>query len=340
MDLAIRINRTWLLLAFLCLLLACDATFALFKKPSWLRSSQVEQDFWSQMSKDFIINCDENNPYVQKQIRWYQRHPKHLQKILQNAQPIIYQVYELTRKHHLPAELALIPLIESQYNPASGARSGPAGLWQFMPGTAKKFGLTVNRHCDERRDVKASTKAALSYLSYLYKYFDGNWLLALAAYQSGEGSTQFSAHRRMNFWDLPLHRETRDYVPKLLAIATIIKQPQDYHFSLPVARHQNQSQDVAWQEANQINEEPSLPEPEKTNKTTSKKDKIQSHAKKLKKVSHAKTQKYKIRSGDTLESIAKKFAISVKQLKQSNPSTHDKKLKINRVLIIPSKSRE
>lgn len=216
--------------------------------------SNDDVTFWAQMSRDFVIEPQENNPYIQKQIRWYQDHPKHLQRILLRARPFIDYVYQQTHYYNLPAELALIPLLESQYNPAIGARSGAAGLWQMMPGTASKFGLRMNHSYDGRRDVTASTKAALSYLSYLYNYFGKNWLLALAAYDAGEGRIASIAGRHsLNFWNLPLSRETRDYVPRLLAIASIIKKPEVYNVSLPQVDKDMVLKELTWKEAKSFN---------------------------------------------------------------------------------------
>lgn len=235
-------------------MLVCTSGEAFLKKPHWLDQCSNEESFWSHMSQDFTIECNEQNPCVQKHIRWYQQHPKHLAQILKGSEPFIHYVYQQTQRYNLPAELALIPLIESQYNPAIGARSGAAGLWQMMPGTATKFGLKINKTYDGRRDVSASTKAALAYLSYLYRYFNQNWLLALAAYESGEGRIASIAGRRhADFWNLPLAKHTKDYVPKLLAIAYIIKQPHIYNLRLPHINNQSSLQEFTWNEAKSFN---------------------------------------------------------------------------------------
>jgi membrane-bound lytic murein transglycosylase D len=198
------------------------------------------------MSRDFAIKSDLKNPNIQKQIKWYQQHPMHLQKVLKDSEPFIHYVYQQTHNRKLPAELALIPLLESRYNPAIYAKSGAAGLWQMMPGTASKFGLQINKTCDGRRDVIASTKAALDYLDYLHGYFNRDWLFALAAYDAGEGRVKSAAwknHKR-NFWNLSLSNETKVYVPRLLAIAAIIKNPKNYHITLPKVKKELSFQEV------------------------------------------------------------------------------------------------
>lgn len=138
----------------------------------------------------------------------------------------------------MPSELALLPLVESGYNPFAYSRSGAAGLWQFMPITAKRFKLRKSWWYDGRKDVLRSTEAALDYLEYLHKKFDNDWLLAVAAYNFGEGNLQRAIdnnHRRgrlTDFWSLDLRQETRAYVPKLLALAKIVENPAKYGISL------------------------------------------------------------------------------------------------------------
>lgn len=249
-----RIIQGTLACFFLASLVLPDSANAFLKKPHWLQHSSDDRTFWSQMSRDFSIDSQENNPYIQKQIRWYQEHPKHLQRILVRAQPFINYVYQQTQRYNLPAELALIPLLESQYNPAIGASSGATGLWQMMPGTAAKFGLRMNKTYDGRRDVSASTKAALSYLAYLYHYFHKDWLLALAAYEAGEGKiAAVAGHHGPNFWNLPLSRQTKEYVPRLLAIATIIKKPEIYNVALPNLDKDIVLKEMTWREAKAFN---------------------------------------------------------------------------------------
>jgi membrane-bound lytic murein transglycosylase D len=371
---SIRIKNGYCFIALsLCLLIIYSKSFAFFKKPDWWHLSR-DANFWSELSQDFKINCDASNPKIQRQIRWYQQHPKHLQKTLKAAEPFIHYVYQQTRQKKLPAELALIPLIESQYNPGVGGRNGPAGLWQMMPGTATKFGLNINNGYDGRRDVTASTRAALTYLSYLHRYFGNDWLLALAAYQSGEGKVQAAARRCDNFWTMPLRRATNEYVPKLLAIALIIKQPNQYHLTLPTVAKHAHLQEVVWNEARVINLARTAQDLGVDDVTLKRFNpgirknmahvpqsltllvpatplhdardippptyKQQDHTKSLpppKHVVRSKNKNYKIRSGDTLTAIAKRHHITVKQLRQANHLKDAKQLKIGKVLIIPKR---
>jgi membrane-bound lytic murein transglycosylase D len=331
-----------LIIAF-SLFLMCDSSIAFFKRPHWLIFFPKETNFWSEMSRNFSISSDLSNPYIQKQIRWYQQHPGHLKRILKNSEPFIHYVYEQTRRQSLPAELALIPLLESQYNPAIGARSGAAGLWQMMPGTATKFGLKVNRSYDGRRDVMASTKAALTYLAYLYHHFNQDWLLALAAYQAGEGKIQaITARRGRNFWDLPF---TKSNISKLLAIASIIKQPHLYHLTLPPMAQKSSAQELAWEEADVMNLSETAKPLKSDNHLASNKLKINnsspSYLRKSRKNAKASssqsssTKTYTIKKGDRLDTIAKRFHTTVKSLRNANHIKNDKRLRVGHPVVIP-----
>lgn len=183
---------------------------------------------------------EENRPQVQKQIRWFAKNPAYLKDAVNRAAPYIYYVYAQVRKRDLPTELVLLPIIESGYNPsATNSSSGAAGLWQLMTSTAKGYGVHQDRGFDGRRDIYSSTNAALNYLTYLRSFFGGDWLLAIAAYDTGEGNVQSAIRhntredKSTHFWALPLASETRSYIPRLLALAAIVKNPAKYGVSLP-----------------------------------------------------------------------------------------------------------
>lgn len=183
---------------------------------------------------------EENQPAVQEQIRWFAKNPVYLKDAVSRAAPYIYYVYTQVRKRDLPTELVLLPIIESGYNPsATNSSSGAAGLWQLMKNTAKGYGVHQDRAFDGRRDIYSSTNAALDYLTYLKSFFGGDWLLAIAAYDTGEGNVQNAIRqntqhdKNTHFWALPLALETRSYIPRLLALAAIVKNPAKYGISLP-----------------------------------------------------------------------------------------------------------
>ena len=154
------------------------------------------------------------------------------------AEPYLYYIVEELEKRNMPLDLALLPIVESAYNPFAYSRSRASGIWQFMPGTGRIYGLRQNWWYDGRRDIVAATNAALNYLQKLHQEFDGDWLLALAAYNSGEGNVGKAIRRNKkagkptDFFSLKLPGETRAYVPSLLAIAEIISNPGKYKIAL------------------------------------------------------------------------------------------------------------
>jgi len=196
---------------------------------------QPANSVWTSLSHDLKLDHKANSKLVQAEIHKLLADQNKLNSILQAAGPYIYYVYQQTQKRGLPAELALIPVIESEYNPNDHSNKGATGLWQLMPETAHELGIKIKSRYDGRRNVVASTKAALAYFNDLGNMFKGNWYLAIAAYNCGQVKVA-SAERNTgshSFWNLPLPRETKDYVPKLLAVAAIIKNPEKYGIKLP-----------------------------------------------------------------------------------------------------------
>jgi len=176
---------------------------------------------------------------VARQLHWYQNNPSYLATVFERAEPFIFEVVEQLERAGLPLELALLPVVESTYDPLAYSNSHAAGLWQFIPSTAQAFGLKRSDGYEGRRDSVAATTAAVKFLTYLNRQFDGQWLLALAAYNSGEGNVRRAVARDLaaggsgQFWDLELPRETRNYVPQLLALAELIAMPELYAVALP-----------------------------------------------------------------------------------------------------------
>lgn len=212
-----------------------------------------EVSLWEDMRAHFQLEHDSQRAPVRDQIQRLISHKRILIKSLEQSAPYLQYVLAQVKKNHLPAELALLPYVESKYNSAVYSRMGAGGPWQLMPGTASGLGLKINWWYDGRRDLVASTKGALHYLTYLGRYFDHNWHLAMAAYDAGEGTVRHALNkinnqkpvsvrhtlnkiksRKQIFWTLPLPKETKAYVPKLLALATIIKHPERYQIKLPM----------------------------------------------------------------------------------------------------------
>ena len=178
---------------------------------------------------------------VDRELENYRSRPDYLDRIFRRGSRYLYYIVTEIEKRGMPLELALLPVVESAFNPVAYSRSRASGLWQFIPSTGKHYGLEQNWWIDERRDVIKATNAALDYLQYLHRYFDGDWFLAIAAYNGGEGTvsravkSNRSAGKPADFFSLKLRAETRDYVPKLLAISRLVGNPQAYGLSfLPI----------------------------------------------------------------------------------------------------------
>ncbi len=178
-------------------------------------------------------------PEVQRQLDWYVQHPQYFERVLTRAGKYLYFTVQELERRGMPGELAFLPIVESAFDPFAYSRSRASGLWQFIPGTGRVYGLRQDWWYDARRDVEASTLAALDYLEALGKLFEGNWLLAIAGYNTGEGNViravrrNLQALRPTEFWDLKLPLETRAYVPKLLALKRIIADPAAFGLTLP-----------------------------------------------------------------------------------------------------------
>lgn len=200
-------------------------------------------NLWDVLREEFALPHYENNPAVQAKIEWYMNNQDFLLRSALRAAPYLYYILQQVKKRHLPAELVLLPIIESGYNPFSLSNVGAAGIWQLMPDTASGLGIKRDFWYDGRRDVIASTRAALNYLAYLQSFFDGNWLLAIAAYNTGEGNVLTAIKKNIrdgrdtDFWSLPVAQQTKDYVPSLLALAVIISHPDQYPIYFPPVRN-------------------------------------------------------------------------------------------------------
>jgi len=194
---------------------------------------------WDTLRADFALPQQAENKRIRAHRNWYVKHPNYLQRVTERATRYAWHIHQTLAERDMPAEIALLPVVESAYDPFAYSHGRAAGLWQFIPGTAKRFDLKQDWWYDGRRDVIDSTRAALDYLQYLNKRFDNDWLLALAAYNSGEGTVSKAVRRNRkagkptDFWSLKLPRETRAYVPKLIALAELVRHPEAYDIELP-----------------------------------------------------------------------------------------------------------
>lgn len=203
--------------------------------PEPTSTPNAQNSIWVTIGQQLKLDHSAQNPRVKKEIRKILANKQDFQAILNRSTPYIYYIYSQTQKRHLPAELALIPIIESEYNPNDHNSIDALGLWQLMPGTAKILGVKMGNGYDGRRNVEASTKAALTFFTDLKNQFNGNWNLAFAAYNCGPGCVSSAVKRSNsnNYFNLSLPLETKIYVPRLLAMAEIIKHAKEYGITLP-----------------------------------------------------------------------------------------------------------
>jgi membrane-bound lytic murein transglycosylase D len=324
--------------------------------------SNPSPNIWDVLRSQFSIHHAIEQAEVQKQITWMMNHPGYLQ-LLARSEPYLYDILSQIRQKNLPAELALLPMIESAYNPFAYSGKGAAGLWQIMPTTGSGFGLQQDWWFDARRSIRLSTDVALNYLNYLHKYFQGDWLLAIAAYDAGEGpvsraiQTSGLPKGQISFWRLPLPEETKAYVPKLLALAELITYPEHYHIKLPEIAHVPYFQEVEIGSQIDLNHAAKLAEvpyseliklnpaynrwataPNQPFKLLIPRDKVATfrynlaHLPKEKRVSLIK---HRVRESDTIDSVARQYLTNPKIITELN-QLKSQMLTTNQILLIPS----
>jgi membrane-bound lytic murein transglycosylase D len=187
-------------------------------------------DLFERIRSGFVIE-DVDHDAIDREERWFASHPSYLDRTFKRGERYLYHIVKQIEARKMPLELALLPVVESAFNPVAYSRARASGLWQFIPGTGRRYDLKQNWYYDGRRDVIVATDAALDYLQFLSEEFDGDWLLAVAAYNCGEGNIARAVARNRkagkptDFFSLKLPRETRAYVPKLLAMRRIVQDP-------------------------------------------------------------------------------------------------------------------
>lgn len=324
--------------------------------------AQAYPSVWDVLRGQLKLNHETAQPEVQQQIRWLIAHPSYLQELAESERYMYHIITEI-QKRGLPGELALIPMIESSYDPFAYSGAGAAGLWQIMPNTSNDLGLKRDWWYDGRRSIGASTNAALNYLEYLRGFFNNNWSLAIAAYDAGEGTIGKAiknANLSINsaeFWELRVPHETRVYVPRLLALAEIIKYPERYHVTLPNIPHIPYFEEVNIGSQIDLNQAAKLAgisyrellklnpgynrwatAPYKPFKLLIPTEKVASFYHKLAlipKDQRVSWAKYEVKHGDNLADIAKRYFTTIKLLRELN-QLHTDKLKNGQRLLIPS----
>lgn len=207
-------------------------------QPKRFKTGETDSDtVWSRLLSLYALP-DEKNPRIDRELKWYISHPVALAIIQQRAEPYLHHILDEVEARNIPGELALLPVVESAFVPDAYSKADASGLWQFVPATGKEYGLKQNSWYDGRRDIYASTIAATMYLKELSEAFDGDWLLALASYNCGQGRVKKSIEKNQylsrptDYWSLDLPGETENYVPRLLAVAKLFANADEYHIHL------------------------------------------------------------------------------------------------------------
>lgn len=323
-----------------------------------------QQDLWERIRFQLTLN-QLANPRIESEKRWYLNNPEYLRRVSQRATPYLYYVVSEVEKRGLPMELALLPIMESAYDPFAYSHGRAAGMWQIIPGTGKELGLRQDWWYDGRRDIRASTDAALTYLTRLNKAFDGNWELTLAAYNSGKRrvNNAIVANRQKgratDFWSLGLPRETRNYVPRLLALSQVIAESPEHGIPLtPVPNRAwfsvvatggqidlAQAAELAGMDIEQVY----LLNPGFSRWATSPAGphellmprQVAPHFEQqlaaLDPDQRVQWERYTIRSGDSLSTIARKFGTESRVIREVN-NLKDNRIRAGKTLLIPTAS--
>lgn len=341
-------------------------TLALIVDEQEQEPQQVEfDDVWLRIADQLTFAVPQNRQVVAER-NWYVKHPDYFKRIAKRAEPFLYFIVEEIEKRQMPMELALLPIVESAFDPFAYSHGRASGLWQFVPGTGNRFKLKQTWWYDGRRDVIAATHAALDYLSFLHKTLGGDWYNAIAAYNSGEGRVGRAIKRNRrkhlptDFWSLDLPRETSSYVPKLLALADILKNSDEFNIHFPKIANAPaikvvdaggqidlaKAAETAGMSLNDLhqlnpgyNQWATDPKgPHKFVVPVEKAAKFQQKLAKLSKTERMAWQRYVVRSGDTLGTIAQKFNTSVSVLKDVN-KIRGNIIRVKQALLIPSSTK-
>ncbi len=324
-----------------------------------------ETDIWSRIRNGFLMS-DKLPRRVKLEAEWYSHHQGYFDRTIERARPYLHLIVSAIDARGIPMEIALLPIVESAFQPFAYSHGRAAGIWQFIPATARRFGLKQNWWYDGRRDILASTNAALDYLQQLNREFNGDWELALAAYNSGSGTVRKAIRKNKrrqkptDFWHLQLPRETRAYVPKLLALRAIVENPARFDIKLTsipdkpyLAAIDINAQidlalaaelaDISLEEIYRLN--PAFnhwatdPDgPHRLLLPLAKAEGFKHALTELPRAQRIRWQRHRIRPGETLGHIAQKYRTTVKVLKRVNKIAGHM-IRAGKNLIIPVATR-
>ena len=320
-------------------------------------------DIWQVIQKNLTLPRHTDRTSVKGKIAWYARNQEYMDRVAERATPYLYHIVGELEKRNMPLELALLPIVESAYQPFAYSPSRASGIWQFIPSTGKMYGLKQNWWYDGRRDIVAATDAALNYLQSLHKRFNSNWQHALAAYNSGERNVERAikrnrkAGKHTDFWSLRLPRETKGYIPSLFAVAEIVANPVKHNITLkpipnkpyftPVnlgsqidlataARLAGMSMDEIYTLNPGFNRWATDPQgPHRLLIPMAKAQQFEQNLAALPDSKRVTWQQHKIKKGETLGQIAQRYRTSVTALKQTN-RLHGNLIRVGRSLLIPT----
>ena len=328
-------------------------------------TASIEWNLWNRIRGGFAIPI-ESHSRIDSELRWYASNQEYLDRVADRAEPYLHHIVNELERRHMPAELALLPIVESAFQPFAYSPGRAAGIWQFIPSTGRIFDLDQNWWYDGRRDILASTEAALDYLQKLQGYFNGDWLLALAAYNSGAGTVLKAIKRNRkrgkptNFWSLKLPAETKTYVPRLLALRDLVADPKSAGIVLQPIPDQRyfatveldsqidlaMAADLAGISVEEIyrlnpgfNRWATAPKgPHRLVLPLQNVEKFESGLASIPKESRVSWQRHRIKSGESLGLIARKYRTTVGVLQRVN-GIRGHTIRAGRHLLIPVASR-
>jgi membrane-bound lytic murein transglycosylase D len=339
-----------------------DEAPSAFPTPVPAKQPELPKNLWGRIGKGFAMAPMENE-LVRDWENWYSSRPDYVARMIDRSSRFLFHIVEEVERRGMPMEIALLPMIESAYNPVAYSRSHASGIWQFIPSTGKDFGLRQNWWYDGRRDVLAATNAALDYLQKLYGMF-GDWNLALASYNWGEGAVGRAMERNRvkglptDYESLTVPGETRNYLPKLIAVKNIISNPARYgltiadvpnesyfetvrvkhHIDMKVAAKLADMPLTDFKFLNPGHNKPVIKAGE-AERIVLPKDKVATFLTNLEKYEHplASWQAVTFRKGDKAEKVAAQHGMTLAELKEVNGLANQRKLVVGQPLLVPLK---